>query len=112
MSDGLTVKGVEQNTGTPIYQGTGTLVSITGITGQPGIASGNFDLQLVEGDLYINWDPALTTFDYNASLSMSTGSCAISLNGLSCSVRIDGTSTQDGKTQEVRFSGDLSEASK
>jgi hypothetical protein len=112
MSDGLSVTGVEQSTGNPIYQGTGNLVSITAITGQATIGSGTYALQDMEGELYINWKPALTTFDYHAMLNQSAGSCTIGLNGLSCSVQLDGTSNEDGKSQQVSFSGELTVVSK
>ena len=111
MSDGMTIKGLEQNTGNPIYQGTGDLFTITSISGQNSIVSGSYDLTKINGEVYTNFNPALTTQDYQQVLNTGTGSCAITLNGLQCTIEVNGT-LQDAKAIVVKFNGQLDEPGK
>lgn len=107
-SEGMTVKGLEQTTGNPILGGTGDLLSVTGIAGQQGIPSGSYELKLILGEVYTNYNPALSTADYHQVLTNSTGTAEISLEGLQCSITINGT-LKDGKALVVTFSGTLTE---
>jgi hypothetical protein len=108
MSDGLSIGGVEQSTGNPIYEGTGNLVSLLSIAGQPTITTGSYDLSLVAGEILINYNPALTTFDFYQVINQGTGTCDLTINGLNVTVSINGTMDL-GAAVIVAFSGTLTE---
>ncbi len=107
MSDSLSVTGFEQATQNPIYMGTGDLIGITA-TGQDSVMTGSYDLSEVSGNLFINYNPALSSFDYHQILNDVSGSCSITLDGLSLKLDITGT-LNDGKSLVVKFNGTLAE---
>lgn len=107
-SEGFSISGLEQSTNDPILSGSGNMLSIAGITGQQSISTGTYDLNVVEGEVYVNYDPALTTSDYHQFLNAGSGTCKITLNGLNCSVSIEGT-LSDNKSLVLTYSGLLTE---
>lgn len=111
MSDGLSIGGVEQSTGNPIYNGTGNLISILSIAGQPTISTGSYELDLVSGEVLINYDPALITFDFYQVINQGSGTCELTVDGLNVTVSINGT-MDNGAAVLVAFSGTLTEYTK
>lgn len=105
-SGGLSITGLEQTTNNPILKGTGNQFSISAINGQEPVKSGTYSLAQLEGEVFINYNPALTTSDYHQLLNGGTGTCQVSLEGLDCTVSLEGT-LPDGKKLTARFSGTL-----
>lgn len=107
MSKALTIAGLEQTTGNPIYKGSGSMVSFTGIGTEEEITPGTYPLADVAGDVYIYWDPALTTFDYHSTYHQAQGNCAFGLQDTQATVEAAGI-LEDGRTFTVKYSGTLS----